>query len=57
MNFIKNQSKLNCFSDASENSYGYCLYLGEDFLFGRSKIASSIKSIVEKEWLVLVELI
>ena len=49
MNFIKNQSELNCFSDASENSYGYCLYLGKDFLFGRSKIAPSIKSIVEKE--------
>ena len=55
--FIPVTSTMYCFADASETGIGYCIYLGSQFLFGKSKIAPKLKTIVEKELLALLELL
>ncbi|KAH9512026.1 Cytochrome P450 4V2, variant 2 [Dermatophagoides farinae] len=55
--FIPDTSIMYCFADASEVGLGYCIYLGSQFLFGKSKVASKTKTIVEKELLALLELV
>ncbi|OTF83194.1 hypothetical protein BLA29_001917 [Euroglyphus maynei] len=54
--YISDTSTLYCFADASEIAFGFCMYLGNDLIFGKSKIAPKLKTIVEKELLALFEL-
>lgn len=51
--YISETSCLYCFADASETGLGFCIYLGNHLLFGKSKVAPKSKTIVEKELLAL----
>ena len=55
--YISDQSNLFCFADASSEGIGYVIYLGSNFFFGKSKIASASKTIVDNELLALFELV
>ncbi|KAI2796110.1 hypothetical protein BLOT_016030 [Blomia tropicalis] len=54
--FASDRDILYGFSDASTIAYGYCIYLGKDFVYGKSKLTNGKNTIVMNELIALVEL-
>ena len=52
---VDTTADLNCFCDASDYGYGYVVYVGDDIVFGKSKLAPKSKTIVDLELLAMYE--